>query len=189
MKLTTWAKQTGISYKTALRWFHSGKLPVQARQLSTGTILVQQTRIDPSNKVALYARVSGSGQKKDLEAQLGRLVAFANAHQLEVIQSVAEVGSGLNGRRPRLLKLLADKSTCAIVVEHRDRLMRFGSEYVEAVLQAQGRRLIVIDPKELKEDLVQDMIEVLTSFCARLYGRRSAKYRAQSAITAMAADV
>ena len=60
--------------------------------------------------------------------------------------------------------------------------MRFGAEYVEAALAAQGRKLVVIDPAEVKDDLVQDMIEVLTSFCARLYGRRSARNKAKKAL-------
>ena len=70
-----------------------------------------------------------------------------------------------------------------IVVEHRDRLARFGSEYIEAALTAMGRRLVV-GPEELEDDLVQDMIDVLTSMCTRLYGRRSARSRAEKALTA-----
>ena len=91
----------------------------------------------------------------------------------------------LDGHRPKLMKLLADPKVSTIVVEHRDRLMRFGYEYVEAALAAQGRRLVILDPDEVKDDLVQDMIEVLTSFCIRLYGRRSAKHKAQKALEAM----
>jgi len=83
------------------------------------------------------------------------------------------------------MKLLSNPEVSAVVVEHRYRLMRFGAEYVESALAATGRKLIVIDPSEVKEDLVQDMIEVLTSFCARLYGRRSAKNKAQKAIQAI----
>ena len=67
-------------------------------------------------------------------------------------------------------------------MEHRDRLMRFGSEYVEASLKASNRQLLIANEEELKDDLVQDMIEVLTSFCARLYGRRSAKNKAEKAL-------
>jgi putative resolvase len=63
--------------------------------------------------------------------------------------------------------------------------MRFGSEYVESALRAQGRQLVVVNQSELKDDLVQDMIEALTSFCARLYGRRSAKNKAKKAIEAI----
>lgn len=63
--------------------------------------------------------------------------------------------------------------------------MRFGFEYVEAALAAQGRRIVVVEPGEVKDDLVQDMIEVLTSFCARLYGRRSARNKAKKALEAI----
>jgi putative resolvase len=83
------------------------------------------------------------------------------------------------------MKLLADPSIKTIVVEHRVRLMRFGVKYVECSLQAQGRCLIMVDQGEVKDDLVQDMIEVPTSFCARLYGRRSAKNKAQKALKAV----
>jgi len=99
---------------------------------------------------------------------------------------VAEVGSGLNGHRTKLLSLLRDPSVGTIVVEHRDRLARFGVEYLEAALAAQGRRVIVVEEAEVADDLVSDMVEVLTSFCARLYGRRSANRRAQAALAATA---
>ena len=75
-----------------------------------------------------------------------------------------------------------DKSVTTLIVEHRDRLMRFGSEYVEASLGADGRRILVAEYSEVKDDLVQAMMEVLTSFCARLSGRRSAKYKAERAL-------
>jgi len=81
-------------------------------------------------------------------------------------KAVAEIGSGLNGHRPKLMNLLADPKVRVILVEHRDRLMRFGFEYVESALAAQGRRVVVMDQTEMKDDLVQDMIEVLKSFCA-----------------------
>src|SRR6201993_4978865 len=108
------------------------------------------------------------GQKKDLEAQLGRLVVYADNHRLTIVQAVSEVGSGLNGRRPKLIKLLANPKIQTIVVDHRERLMRFGAEYVEAALTAQERKLLVMESSEVNDDLVQDMIEVLTSFCPRL---------------------
>ena len=97
-------------------------------------------------------------------------------------ETVVEIGSALNGHRPKLKKLLQNSSVKIILVEHGDRLMRFGMEYVEAALKAQGRRIVIADAHEVKDDLVQDMIEVLTSFCARLYGRRSAKNRAKKAV-------
>ncbi len=184
MKLSQWAKEQGLTYRGAWRKWKAGQLPVPAEQLPTGTILVKAAK-SPTNAVGLYARVSSSDQKKDWEAQLGRLVGYAQNHRLVVVQAVAEVGSGLNGHRHRLIQLLADPQVEAIVVEHRDRLMRFGAEYVEAALRATGRKLMVVEADEVKDDLVQDMIEVLTSFCARLYGRRSARNKAQKALHAI----
>jgi len=183
MKLSEWAETQGIRYETAWRWFRNGKLPIPAEQTATGTILVHPpARQECEGTVALYARVSSSGQKADLERQLGRLVAFASQQGLCVTQTVTEVGSALNGRRDKLRNLLATPGVATIVVEHRDRLSRFGFEFLEAALKAQGRRLLVLEEREVDDDLVRDMTEVLTSFCARLYGKRSAKQRARRAL-------
>lgn len=184
MKLSEWAKREGVHYQTAWKWWKQGALPVPARQLATGTILVDEPRREEASGVALYARVSSSDQREDLERQLGRLAAWATAHGLEVSRTVAEVGSGLNGSRGKLKRLLADPAIGTVVIEHRERLARFGAEYVEAALRAQSRRLVVVCERELDDDLVRDMTEVLTSLCARLYGRRSAKRRAERALRA-----
>lgn len=181
MKLSTWAKNRGISYRTAWRWFKEGTLPVIAEQTASGTILIKEPSSD-SNQVAIYARVSSSDQKDDLERQVGRLLLFANSQKWIVVETITEIGSAFNGHRPKLKKLLLNSNIKIIIVEHRDRLIRFGAEYIESTLESQGRKLVVADPGELKDDLVQDMIEVLTSFCARLYGRRSAKNKAKRAL-------
>ncbi|MBX9980397.1 MAG: recombinase family protein, partial [Mycobacterium gordonae] len=88
----------------------------------------------------------------------------------------------MNGARARVRRLLADLKVTAVVVEHRDRLGRMNTELVEAALSAHGRRLVVLDGGEVNDDLVGDMVEVLMSFCARLYGRRSARNRALKAV-------
>lgn len=119
-----------------------------------------------------------------LDRQVARVTAWATERDLEVGQVVCEVGSGLNGKRPKLRRILSDPDARVIVVEHRDRLARFGVEHLEAALSAQGRRIVVADPGETTDDLVRDMIEVLTSMCARLYGRRGARNRAMRAVTA-----
>jgi len=128
--------------------------------------------------------VSSADQKDNLERQLGRLSQYASKERLPVIRAIAEIGSGLNGHRAKIMRLLADPEIKTVVVEHRDRLARFGSEYIEAALAACGRKLVVVDQTEMKDDLVQDMIAVLTSFCARLYGRRAARKRAAKALAA-----
>lgn len=190
MKLTQWAKKVGVCYKTAWRWFKEGKLPVAARQISTGTIIIEDE--DKSQKeikeVAIYTRVSSADQKGDLDRQVARLVSYANENKWAVRWTVTEIGSGMNGRRAKLIKLLEDEKIEAILIEHRDRLMRFGSEYVEAVLVGHGRKLIILDNQEVENDLVADMMSVLTSFCARLYGKRSAKNKAKRAIETILKD-
>ena len=106
-----------------------------------------------------------------------------------MVRVEAEIGSGMNGTRARTRRLLADPQATVVVVEHRDRLGRMNTELVEAVLGAHGRRLVVLDDSEVTDDLVRDMIEVLTSFCARLYGRRPARNRAEKALRCAARDV
>jgi putative resolvase len=101
-----------------------------------------------------------------------------------VSMAVTEVGSGLNGKRPKLRRILSDPSASVVIVEHRDRLARFGTEHLEAALAAHGRKVVVADPGETSDDLVRDMTGVLTSMCARLYGRRGARNRAMRAVTA-----
>jgi putative resolvase len=187
MKLAAWARANGVHPQTAYRWFRQGTMPVPARRLPSGTILVQVPGSDHDGgldqRAVLYARVSVHDQQAELDRQVTRLSGWATAQGVTVAEVVTEVGSGVNGRRPKLRRVLADPRAAMIVVEHRDRLTRFGVEHLEAALSAQGRRLVVVDPGETSDDLVRDMIEVLTSFCARLYGRRGARNRALRAVT------
>jgi predicted site-specific integrase-resolvase len=184
MKLSAWAKANGLAYQTAWRMWRNGKLPVPAEQLPTGTVIVHPPKTTNVEQVAIYARVARADQKADLERQLGRLAEYASRERMTVIRSIAEIGTGMNGQRAEIIRLLSDSAVQAIVVEHRDRLARFGSEYIEAALAACGRKLVVVDQTEMKDDLIEDMADVLTSFCARLYGRRGAKNRSARALAA-----
>ena len=120
---------------------------------------------------------------------MARLSEWAAKAGRPVVRVEAEVGSGMNGSRSKLRRLLADPRVTTVVVEHRDRLARMNTELVEAALSAHGRRLVVIDAGEADDDLVRDMTEVLTSFCARLYGRRSARNRAVKALNCAEHDI
>ncbi len=189
--MSEWAEQEGIHYQTAWKWFRDGKLPVPATRTPSGTILVEVPRVAGQGgaKVVLYARVSSHDQQPDLDRQVARMPEWATARAMAVREVVVEVGSGMNGRRRKLSRLLADAAATTIVVEHRDRLARFGVEHLEAALSAQGRKIVVVDDGEVDDDLVRDMTEVLTSFCARLYGRRGARNRAQKALNCAKRDV
>jgi len=159
-------------------------MPVPARRLDSGTIWVEATLADDGGRTVVYARVSSHDQRADLDRQVARLTEWATTNGHTVGEVVCEVGSGLNGKRPKLRRILSDPSVSVVVVEHRDRLARFGVEHLEAALVAHGREIVVADPGETTDDLVRDMIEVLTSMCARLYGRRGARNRAMRAVTA-----
>ena len=184
MKLAAWARSYGVHPQTAYRWFRDGTMPVPARRLASGTIVVEHDPVAVAEgRTVAYCRVSSHDQRDDLERQAGRVNLRASEHGLSVDEVVTEVGSGLNAKRPRLARLLADASATRIIVEHRDRLARFGVEHLGAALSAQGRVVLFVDEGEVDDDLVRDMTEVLTSFCARLYGRRGARNRALRAIT------
>lgn len=178
MRLSAYAKKMGVSYKTAFRWWKAGKL--DAYQLETGTVIVREpAQPQEATQVALYARVSSADQKEDLERQMQRLKDYAASHGYQVSKTVSELASGLNDSRPKLMKLLTDLSIGVIVVEHRDRLTRFGFNYIEQLMQTQGRRLEVIFPSDRDNDLVDDFIAVITSMASRIYGRRTSTRRAE----------
>lgn len=185
IRLTDWADRQGIAYITAFRWSRRGKVPGLHRAVS-GRLFVEVADVATGKTVALYGRVSSHDQMADLDRQMHRLRDFAAAHGLTVGQEVREIGSGLNGHRKRLIRLLADPDVGTILVEHRDRLARFGVEYIEASLSAQGRSVVIVNAGEQKLDIMQDFIDVVTSMCARIYGNRAAGNRAKAALAAAA---
>ncbi|MHB8296720.1 MAG: IS607 family transposase [Acidimicrobiales bacterium] len=191
MNLTEWAKAQGVHPQTAYRWFRLGTLPVPAVRVNSRSVLVSPDAVmaKSTGGLGLYARVSSHDQKADLDRQVARLSRWATQSGQPVVRIEAEVGSGMNGTRAKVRRLLADPLVTTVVVEHRDRLGRMGTEMVEASLSAHGRRLVVIEDGEVEDDLVLDMTEVLTSFCARLYGRRSARNRAEKALRCAEHDV
>ncbi len=191
VNLTDWARAQGIAPRTAYRWFREGTLPVPAERVGPRTILVNiDANASPpvTAGVGLYARVSSHDQQADLDRQVARLSEWAAKAGHPVVRVESEIASGMNGGRAKARRLLADAKVTTVVVEHRDRLGRMNTELVEAALQGAGRRLVVLDDGEVEDDLVRDMAEVLTSLCARLYGRRSAKSRANKALEAAAGD-
>lgn len=183
IRLTDWAETQGIAYVTAFRWARMGKIPGLHRAVSN-RLFVDVPDVSRGEAVVLYGRVSSHDQGSDLDRQMDRLRNFASARGLVVNKEVREVGSGLNGHRKKLVDLLSDPKIKVIMVEHRDRLARFGVEYIEASLCAQGRSLLVVNEGEQKLDIVQDFVDVVTSMCARIYGRRAAGNRARAAIAA-----
>jgi putative resolvase len=183
MKLSDYAKVQGVSYRTGWSWWKKGI--IKGRQLPTGTILIETDAFSDSSVVAcIYARVSSSENKVNLERQAERLTQYAVAQGYTIHKVVKEVGSGLNDNRKRLNQILSDKSFKVLVVEHKDRLTRFGAKYIKILLSETDRRLEVVNGlPDNKEDFMNDFASVITSFCARLYGIRRAKRKTEKLLT------
>lgn len=180
MKLSTWAKQNGITYGTALRWFHKKLLPVPSSQLNTGTILVDPITNDKQKdlKNFIYARVSTYTKKDDLTRQAELCQQFCINKGWTIEKTIKEISSGMNDNRPKLSELL-DKNEIRIICLHKDRLTRFGFGYIEKCIKARNGEIIIINAEQNDEsDLLKDFIAIITSFCCRLYGARRGQSKA-----------
>lgn len=181
----------GVRYETAWRWYRDGK--IQGRRIGPRTIIITEDQeaapIAKIERVAIYARVSAAENRPNLESQTERLVAYCGSRGYQVSKIVKEVASGVNDSRPKLLALLEDLSISLIVVEHKDRLTRFGFRYLDTLLKSQGRSIEVVNQAENdQEDLMADLIAILYSFTARLYGQRRAKRKTETVIRTLEAD-
>ena len=174
MKLSDYAKKIGVTYRTAWNWFKAGAID-GAYQLQSGTVIVPD-KIDNVNHnygVILYARTSSSANKELLENQAKRLEEYAIAKGYHIKQIVKEFGSGLNDNRKLLSKILKDDKYDKIIVEHKDRLTRFGFNYIQLLT---GNRIEIInEAKEEDEDIAQDLISIIHCFSARIYSLRRSK--------------
>jgi predicted site-specific integrase-resolvase len=134
-------------------------------------------------QVAIYARVSSAEHRANLERQAERLSQYCEVKGYQVGQVVKEIASGVNESRPKLLSLLKDTSITLLVVEHRDRLTRFGFPYMETLLETQGRHVEVVNVAENdQEDLMADLEAMVYAFTARLYGQRRAKRKTEALV-------
>ncbi len=180
LKLSEWAKIQGIHYQTAFRWFKAGKLPVPHEVTPTGSIFVLMDP-EPTNPptpfttAVIYCRVSNQSRKEELEYQVKRCQDFCATNGLVITHIYKEVASGMNDNRKAFWKML-DSNPTTIVIENKDRLTRFGFNYISRLLEKLGTKVIVINScTSDKDDLIRDLVAVMTSFCCRLYGMRRAK--------------
>ena len=189
IKVSEYAKRMSLHIRTVYRYYHSGKIQGYQDDV-TGTIFIlnpfkKEVEANLNTTVVLYVRVSSSENKDNLEKQLDRLRLYANAKGYRVVKEIKEIGSGLNDNRAKLNNLLKnDLDTFSILlVEHKDRLTRFGFNYIDIMLKTHNKRLEVINLVDNdREDLVQDFISVITSFCARVYGQRRSKRKTEALI-------
>ena len=182
MKLSEYAKKAGVSYQTAWRWWQKGYLT--GYQLPSGTIIITEEREKKTDKIAcIYARVSHAENKDSLDRQAERLQDYAIARGYQIYKVVKEIGSGLNDNRPKLAKLLTDYHYNILIVEHKDRLARFGTNYLDILLRELGKTVEIVNhTKDKQDELMEDLIAIITSFCSRLYGLRRSKRKTEKII-------
>lgn len=180
MKISEYAEKVGVIPLTARKWFHQGLIK-GAYQMETGTIIIpddifETEQPQKETKTVIYARVSSHDQKEDLKRQTQRLINFGITQGYTINKTYEEIASGLNDNRPKLNKILEDETITHIIVEHKDRLTRFGYHYIETLLKRNNVQIIIAnETADNKEDLINDFISIITSFCARIYGQRRGK--------------
>ena len=176
----------GISYSTLKQWVREGR--VRVLRTSTGRWRIPYSEVErvlglkPEKKevrAVIYARVSSSDRRSDLERQVQYLTEYCASKGYRVVDVLSDVASGLKTDRKGLLKLfdyVVNRQVDVVVVTYRDRLTRFGFEYLEYFFRQHGVKIEVAfgeEPKDAHQELVEDLIEVVTSFAGKLYGMRS----------------
>jgi predicted site-specific integrase-resolvase len=174
-KLSDYAKKFNVTYRTAWNRFKKGKID-GAFIDETNHVLIPINKFENKNKVIIYTRVSNSDRKDNLDRQSERLYNYAINNGYTIIDNIKEVGSGLNDNRTKLIKLLKRKDYDILLVENKDRLTRFGFNYIETLLNNNDKEIIVVNKTDDdKTDLIQDLVSIIYSFSARMYGLRRKK--------------
>jgi len=178
------ARLLGVSPTTVRRWILSGR--IRAERTPGGHYRIPESEVRrllgrPGNRAAIYARVSSSDRKEDLERQVQYLREYCAARGYVVVETITDIASGLNEERRglnRLFKLVNKGLIDVVVIAYRDRLTRFGFNYLESYFTSHGVRIEAIfeeEPRGLQQELVEDLLAVVSSLAGRLYGMRSSK--------------
>ena len=183
------AKLLGVNDWTLRRWIREGRAP--ARRTETGRLYVPAEWVDAQTghgvsqgtRCALYIRESSAENKGAMQSQADGLKAFATARGYQIVHVVSEIASGMNDDRRKLHKLLQQHDFDVLIVEHKDRLTRFGFRWFEAL--APFRIEVVNLAEDATHDLMEDLVAIITSFAARLYGKRRGRKKTQAAIEAL----
>ena len=196
IKITKLARDLNITPLTLYNWkkrglitfvkLAGGRYNYVTREEYDRILGIKETK---NEKTVIYARVSSTVNKTNLDTQVKRLIDYCNAKGYKVDKVIKEFGSGINDQRPLLKKLLTDLDFTRLVVEHKDRLTRVGFEYIKTFLNKLTIELEVINNFDTdEEDLVQDFVSIITSYCARIYGRRRSRRKTEELILTLKED-
>lgn len=195
IKISKLAKDLGVSKVTIYNWKNKGILSFIKSSTNRNFVTIETynelmgIKNKKEERVIIYCRVSSTINKKNLETQKERLLSYCISRGYKIYKIVTEFGSGINDKRPKLEKLLTELNFTKIVVEHKDRLTRLGFNYIETLLKSKGIEIEVINNVEDdKEDIIQDFVSIITSFCARIYGNRRSKRKTEKLIEQLKND-
>ncbi len=183
LRISKAAHELGLHPFTVRKWIKQGKIAAiwigQEARVPRSEIERLVGRTD-GRLIVLYGRVSGQGQKGDLDPQLARLSAWAQTERAgKPTLVLSDIGSGLSATRrqlQRLLKLVREDQVAEIVVTSPDRLTRFGQEYLQVLFDSFGVTLTILEPgedKTVEQELTDELLALIASFSGRLYGMRS----------------
>lgn len=186
IKISKLCRDLGVTRATLYNWKNKGRLEFIRSETGRNFVTLETyhdlmgIKERYEEKVVIYCRVSSSENKSNLQTQADRLISYCNARGYRVSKIISEIGSGVNDQRPKLLSLFASGDYTKIVVEHKDRLTRFGFNYIETLLNTNNKTIEVVNNVESKnEDIIQDFVSIITSFCARIYGNRRSKRKTE----------
>ena len=184
IKLSKYAKMYGLTYKTAFNHFKQDKIPYETKTLPSGALLVnlKDNNVFTSRDCIIYSRVSSPNKREDLKRQIERCTDYAIRNGFNVLKVYKEVASGMNDNRRELNKLFIENETrnFTLIVENKDRLTRFGFNYILKFFNSFNNEVIIINKSDDdQQDLVKDLVSVITSFCCRLYGLRRGAHKAR----------
>lgn len=175
IKLSEYAKLKNRCYRTMWNHFHNGTLK-DAYMSESGSIYIRLPEEKKDEYVVIYSRVSSNDQKADLTRQIDRLQNFAINNGLTIKKVYSEIASGLNDNRKELVKMLNDDKVTTIIIEHKDRLTRFGFNYIKTLCDRLKIKIIIVnESNDMVNDIMEDFISIITSFCARIYGKRRSR--------------
>ena len=184
VKIGEAAKLLGVSVQAPRNWEMEGKI-MPSHRTPGGQRMYDLAELlgvnDLTYPTIAYARVSSSDQKEDLERQHAVLEAFCNKNGWKPTEIIRDLGSGMNYKKKgllHLLELMVYGQMSRLVITHKDRLLRFGAEIVFRICELKGIEVVIINKGEqpsFEEELTRDVMEIMTVFCAKLYGRRSHK--------------
>lgn len=188
----TITKQIGITYRTLWNWIKTGK--IEAVKGHNGQYLIPESELlrlkiikpTPVEKISvIYARVSNTKQKEDLNRQINRLTNFASANNIKIDETLQDIGSGMNFNRrnfQKLINLMAEQKLDTLLIENKDRLCRFAYELIDSFSKLFNFKIVVTcnNPLEIEpfeKELTNDLVSIIHHFSMKLYSNRRKDFK------------